>query len=386
VALLALLFSFIIAVDVVLNLDRFIDAADKVLAKSDQGEAGGVRRALVTVLLIFNLWWPKLLQLFNYVVGMALVGAMGFTLTQMVRNREVVAILAGGISLHRVARPILIVAVIAMGLKTVNQEFILPRIAPLLMRDAGDAARTGFDKFPVLPVPDGSGRLLYADEFEPATGTLRGVRIWERDSSGRPQRRIEAATAVYRPGEAQPAPATSGAPAADATGGWWELEGATVQALALGESGNRSAPAPTPAGQGGTMRLRTDLDPTALLLKRYEQFASNLSWSQISRMLRSDRLSPGLRETLQRVQWGRVSTALSTLLTIVITMPFFLTREPRNMLVQSLKCAPVGLGTLIGGTIGSLTPVPGLPIALGVMLPVLVLIPVGIAMVFSLRT
>ena len=106
IALLVLLGSFVVAVDVSLNIDRFLAAAEKV----DNGSASTVRKLVVTVLLVADLWWPKLLQLFAYMVGLALVGAMGFTFTQMVRHRETVAALAGGISLRRLARPVLIVA------------------------------------------------------------------------------------------------------------------------------------------------------------------------------------------------------------------------------------------------------------------------------------
>ena len=141
-ALLVLLFSFVVAVDVSLNIDRFLRAAERML----EGEQpSGVRKLLVAALLVADLWWPKLLQLFSYMVGLALVGAMGFTLTQMVRHRELVAALAGGISLRRLARPLLVVSAVMIGLKVVDQEFVPsdPRIAPLLTRDHGDAGSRG---------------------------------------------------------------------------------------------------------------------------------------------------------------------------------------------------------------------------------------------------
>jgi hypothetical protein len=63
-----------------------------------------------------------------------------------------------------------------------------------------------------------------------------------------------------------------------------------------------------------------------------------------------------------------------------------LTREPRNMVVQSLKCAPVAVGSLLGSTLAILAPIPGLPVELGVFLPVLALLPVAIAGATSIKT
>jgi hypothetical protein len=77
---------------------------------------------------------------------------------------------------------------------------------------------------------------------------------------------------------------------------------------------------------------------------------------------------------------------LSSILSLLITMPFFLIREPRNMLMQSLKCAPVGIISLMGGVLLSAMPVPGLPSGFAVFLPVVILLPVAIATLSTIRT
>ena len=137
-ALVAVLFSFVVAVDVSLNIDKYIEGVTKM-----DPHAGFIRRGVLIALGVIDIWWPKLLQLFNYLVGLVLVAAMGFTFTQLVRHRELVAVLAGGISLQRAARPVLIVAIGVMGLRWVNSELILsnPRVAPLLTRDPGDIGK-----------------------------------------------------------------------------------------------------------------------------------------------------------------------------------------------------------------------------------------------------
>ena len=157
---------------------------------------------MLTALLVFDLWWPRLLQLFNYTVGLCLVGAMGFTLTQLVRHREMVAVLAGGISLYRLLVPIFMVAGLMMVLKTINQELIIshPRVAPLLAHDPGDAGNRELANFQVPLTADGRGQVWFASNFEPRMNVLSNVEIWRRDSRGVVTSRITADEVRWRGG------------------------------------------------------------------------------------------------------------------------------------------------------------------------------------------
>ncbi|HMN39828.1 MAG TPA: LptF/LptG family permease [Phycisphaerales bacterium] len=368
IALLVVLFSFVVAVDVSLNIDKYIEA----VAKMDP-DAGAIRRTALIALGVIDIWWPKLLQLFNYMVGLVLVAAMGFTFTQLVRHREMVAVLAGGISLHRAARPVLLVAIGVMALRWINSEVVLsnPAIAPLLTRDPSDIGKRSWAQFRVTLIPDASGRVFLAETFDPVAGVMENLTVWERDRGGAAgaevisppggQRAIHAARAVWE---------TDG----------WVLSGAWVQPLALSEGGTATGEVPPPP----PAKIQTDLSPEVLKLKRFEAFSQTLSWGQISELVRNSRAE--VREKLQRIRWGRVSQTLSSLLALVITMPFFLTREPKNMMVQSLKCAPVGILSLMGGILLSSVAYPGLPPGFGVFVPVVILCPIAIASVSWMRT
>jgi hypothetical protein len=133
-------------------------------------------------------------------------------------------------------------------------------------------------------------------------------------------------------------------------------------------------------------RIVTDLGPEGLIFRRHAAYSQNLSWVQIGSMLENTNIEPGLHDRLQRVRWGRVATIVSGMLSLVVTIPFFLLREPKNMLVQSLKCAPVGIIALLGSVILTATPVPGLPPGFAAMLPVLILLPISVASVGWVRT
>jgi lipopolysaccharide export system permease protein len=361
VALLVLLFSFVVAIDVALNIDKFLSNAEKVAGK----DAGAVRRIAIAAVGVVDFWWPLLLQLFSYMVGLVLVAAMGFTLTQMVRHREMVAVLASGISLYRLARPILIVAALVLALKIINQEFVLsrPSIAALLARDKDGIGSRDWSKFPVRLVPDSKNRLFFASDFDPVKGEMTDVHIWERDGAGGVQGVISAESAQWQ-------------------AGGWTLANPKLQSMGLATSGS---PALSGAGTPPT-RIQTDLDPATLKFLNFREFSQTLSWSQIGEMLSSPLIKPDMAEKLQRTRYSRLSQTLATLLALIITMPFYMIREPKNMLVQTLKCAPVGIVSLMGGVLLSLYPWPGLPPGFAVFIPVLVLCPVAVAMVSWLRT
>lgn len=358
VALTLILFSFVVVIDASLNIDRFMGIADR-LAAQDGGDAPGtLRRWLVTLLLVADFWWPKLLQLYSFLIGMILVGAMGFTFAQMTRNRELIAMMAAGIGLHRVMKPVMIVALFFMGLQVLNTEVLIPRIAPLLVRDHDDIGSRALGSAVVPLTPDGAGRLFRAAEFDADAGTMTGVYILERDENGKAVRAITADRAVYR------------------ESGW---------DLTAGIARQRGVANPTPPAQ--IDRIESPLDPNELRMNRYESYAQSLSFAQVSQMLARPSLTdPEKRARYARIKWGRFAIVISSLLALLISMPYYITREPKNMVVQSLKCAPVAIIALIGGVMGASASIPGLPPAIGVFVPVMILSIVAVAQCSALKT
>jgi len=369
--LLVLLFSFVVMIDASLNMQRFADAAVKNAVSAGE-ELKGVRKMLSAALLVVDLWWPRLLQLYNYLIGLVLVGAMGFTFAQLVRQRELVAVMASGVSLYRLMRPVMVVAAMMLLLQVANQELVLPRISHLLIRDNMEAGKRDISGFPVTLRPDSEGRVFYADRFDPASRTMTGVRIWERDSQQKTWRtvgQITAASATF-----------------DLQSRSWRFTRGVVQRARTGAATPGSGE-PVELGPPVPIQsLKSDLDDTGLVARERQSFAQNLSWRQIGDLLMSPRLHPDVREQLSRVAWGRLANYVCVLLSLIVAIPFFLTREPKNMVLQSVKCAPVAVGSLVGSTLAILSPIPGLPVELAVFLPVLALLPTAIAMGTSVKT
>lgn len=357
VTIIVILFCFVLVVDISLNMDRYLRVADTSLRT--EGVEDPALRAQVTRAgyLIFDLWWPRLLQLFNFTLGLALVAAMGFTCAQLVRRRELVAVLASGQSLRRVARPIVLVALGFIGLQIANQELVLPRIAPLLTRDPGQAGTRSLGSTRVPLTTDGAGNIFYARAFDADHETLEDLTVWfRRPDTRQAVARVEADSARW-------------------VNGAWELSGATWIHLSRTD---RIAE---------TNRLGATLDPTTLKLRQFRGLGQNLSWQRLDEMLKRDELMDDhTRDRLTRIQLGRLTVWGGNLLVLLLAMPFFLTRVPRNMALQSLKCAPIAIVALVGTILGASIAIPGAPAAVGVFVPLMILAPAAVASLSAIRT
>ena len=350
VLLLLILSSFVVVVDASLNLHSYVRYA------GDQPDA--FSKVFATLSIIWNLWWPRLLQLFNFTLGFVLVAALGFTTAQLVARRELVAILASGISLWRAAAPIFIVALGFLFIGVANQELVIPRIVGILLADDPRVStRDGKIGVTNLPTtPDARGQLFFATTFDPAEGTMEGVKIWQRSESGVPTALVTADSARW-------------------DGSAWVLVDGFSQ----------------PVGQPGELqpidRIESEMDPNALAVRRFAGLGQHLSFATLGRMLEQDEsLTPELRRRLQRDRWGRVGSWLAMSLSIVIAVPFFLTREPRNMAVQAAKCAPIVLVALVLSALGVSAPIAGMPGWLSVFIPAMLLAPAAAAAATSVQT
>jgi lipopolysaccharide export system permease protein len=361
--LFAILFVIIFLIDFSLNFDEFQKGAVRV-AQARGVILSSAEKLLQTVVIAFTLWWPRFFQLFHYLLGFVLVCAMGFTCTQMVKHRELVAMLAGGLSLHRVARPILLVALSLTALQAVNREVFVPRLAPLLTRQTSEIGQNMSGQYPQPLIRDTFGRLYYAKTFNLAAGTLSDVWIWECDPEGVMTRRITADRADYRSGA-------------------WFLTNGKAQPVDR-TPGTAASPIQT------IDFVPSDVDPTMLRVQRFEGYSLHLSWTQLDELITryQAQVTPVTRriEEFQRLQYGRVATYAANLLVLLLCMPFFLRREPSNMLTQAVKCAPVAMIALVGALFGTMIAVPGFPPQISVFLPVMALTPITVAAVSGIRT
>jgi lipopolysaccharide export LptBFGC system permease protein LptF len=244
-----------------------------------------------------------------------------------------------------------------------NQEWMLPRVAPLLLRGHTHIGQRGVREFKIPFTAGRDGTLLQAAGFEPLSKTLTYPTILERDERGRTIRRITATTAR------------------------WDEE----RSLWILQDGQITRPEPA-AGRGGASLVvreplaeyETDLSPRLLMVRRYGQFAGMLSQQQINEMLRSGTVTDV--DALLRHRYSRFGTVLVNVLVIVITLPSFLLREPANLFRQSAICASIALPILMTSIILMAVNMPGLTPAVSVFLPAILLLPVAIARMAYIKT
>ncbi len=355
VLLFAVLFLFASTIDIILNLDEFTK-----LARADVGkDASWFSRTSAAVAIAANYHLPQLFQFYAWLYGIVLVGAAGFTLVQMNRCRELVAIVACGMSLRRLAMPFLGVAVGLSALQVLNQECVLPRVAPLLLRSHKHADQDSVDAYPIRFTDDAAGTLLQAASFDPGTGRLREPSFIARDAQGRTSSRWWGKAAEWN----------------DAESAWDLDDGQCVEIAPDGRGSSRARPA---------QRVKTDLSPTRLAMRRYGQVAGMLSLGQIWDMLQwpDSREAPALR----RSAVTRFSALALNLLILIIALPFFLDRVPDGLFAKSVKCAGVVIPLYFTAAGLMLVPLLGLGPLVEAVVPVLILIPVAMIRLGGIHT
>ncbi|UCD75594.1 MAG: LptF/LptG family permease [Phycisphaerales bacterium] len=360
IILFLLLFVFAASIDLILNLDRFVEAART--AVDEGGSAWAASLAFVRIIVDFQ--GPRVFQFYAFLHGLVAIGATGFTLAQMYRHRELVAILASGVSMHRIAMPFIALIFALSLVELLNQEYVLPRVAPLLLRDHGHIGRRTVQEFKVRFTRDAAGNLLQSPSFDPETGALRWPTFLQRDDRGRTVRRVTAASAAWDPHRE----------------GWRLTEGVVVRL----QEENAARPDVLGAPQETTDFFRTDLSPEVLTVRHHATYAQMLSLKQIGRMLRTAGVMD--EATLLRHKYSRFSTVLVNVLVLVVALPSFLLREPANLLLQSLRCAAIAITAMIGAAIFMMVQLPGIAPAVGVFLPVIVLLPIALGRVTYVRT
>src|SRR5947209_1355065 len=136
-----------VVIDAFSNLDEF--------AK----RAGGME--LFRVMARFYL--IHMTEFYDRLCGVITMMAAIFTVTWMQKNNELLAMLAAGVSTHRVIRPVLVSALVVSSLAVINQEWIMPRLSDELQKTPDD---DGVRAVKASSREDSNGVLLGADDAD----------------------------------------------------------------------------------------------------------------------------------------------------------------------------------------------------------------------------
>ena len=322
VILMTVLLALFVSVDLVVNLDSFLRAA-QTLADNHHTWVG---REFAWVLMDY--YGPICLMLYVYLSGIVVVAAMGFAVTSLQRTRELTAIVASGISLRRVALAIAAASLALNLLAAPVQQWILPPLANKALRSHSEMkkGRDLSDAVLLMPV-NRRGDLLSAVNFDANRGTLTRFRLMERDETGARLRTLAADLARW-----------------DEASGVWRFEPA---AQAVSHPGGFGAPPevkPMP-------EWRTDLSPKVIRSRQKGNFSRLLSLGDIGEMADNPVLPDDMRDSLKRTWWSRLAMPILNMLFTLVALPFFLSRIPVISPKQVIRATAVCLGCWMGGVL-----------------------------------
>ncbi len=153
--LLVALLALRIVSDLFLNMDEFMEDKSPFID---------------TVARIAGYYLYQSMMYFNELGGTVIVAAAAFTMARMNHTNELTAMLASGVSLHRVIMPMVVSAILLGGLITVDRELIIPANAEHLLRSRDEAREVR--KFPIYTAPDAATNIWWSPMYDPSTRTM----------------------------------------------------------------------------------------------------------------------------------------------------------------------------------------------------------------------
>ena len=294
------LIGYVIAFSVLLGLRIIIDLfvnIDEFAEHSGLGFFAVAKNILTFYALQSTLY-------FRDFSGMITVVAAVFSLGKMVKSNELVAVMASGVSLKRVIVPIVTLAFILMGISIINQELIIPPLAPQIVRSHDDIP--GEESYRVDFINDANNALFNAPKFEVKTATIYDLTILPREKIPNTLRwtvkgRISAKRAVYNE---------------DKVG--WDL--------VAGQYTQKNPPkSPEPIAF-----FKSDLTPKELPIRYRANYKTLLSSAQLSVLVtHSTKIKD--RAQLYSQKHYRVTDPIINLTMLLVSLPILICRDPRTM-------------------------------------------------------
>jgi lipopolysaccharide export system permease protein len=344
--------SLYVILDLFVNLDEFTEGGKPV---------GAVAMSVVSY------YSYNLPLYFSQLSGVITLFAACGTFARLQRQNEVTAVLASGTSLYRLATPIILAAVGMNGLLVLDQEVLLPSIAPKLVRARDDVE--GARVYDLWFVRDGQNRLVSALQFSPGKQKMSGMIIMElkTDEKGSSQLGdvITADWATWNEKER----------------GWDLLRGVRISMIS-DEAGILSAQ--HELKRTPVKFYTTDLTPAEFKLRQTAQWMQFLSVRQLNQLAKRGDVGP---RQIAQIRHTRFTQPINNMILLLLGVSFFMNRLPRGVLTQGSQALAVcSLSFLIAFAGQQIAGSAAMSPALPAWLPIFLFGPIAVLLLDNVKT
>ncbi|MBN1342080.1 MAG: LptF/LptG family permease [Phycisphaerae bacterium] len=344
---LTVLIGLYIIVDLFVNLDEF---TERDLPPAD------------VFVNICSYYGYNLFLYFSQLSGIITLVAASFTLARMQRSNELTAILASGTSLYRVAAPVVAMGLVLNTLWIADQEVFIPRFAHKLARPHDDV--DGRETYGIWFLNDRNNALVSAVEFQPRAQKLKRVVIMNRDKDNMVTGIIMADAANW-----------------DENRQLWSLDRGIL--LGAKDEQNESFGRDIELGKNLVDTYESELTPKELMLRQAAQWINFMSIRQLNAL---EEREVSRRWHIAQVKHSRFTNPFANMILLLIGIPFFLNREPRNVLISAALslgvCSSAFVLNFVAQNLVSTSVNPALP----AWIPLLLFGPVAVVLLDRVKT
>jgi lipopolysaccharide export system permease protein len=349
---LFVLISLYVVLDLFVNFDEFTEGGKQV----------------VTVLRnIADYYGYNIPLYFSQLSGVITLVAACMTMVRLQRQNEIVAVLASGTSLYRLAAPILVGGLVMNVLLVIDQEWILPSVAPKLVRERDDVE--GQRVYEVWCVRDGETRLVSALKFSPGERRARGLIIMELEEGPENAGHLRS---VVTADQARWDPERHG----------WVL----TRGVRIGTTGTDAddLAAEHRVSHDPVTFYETELTPEELRLRQTAQWVQFLSVRQLKQLETRGDVSPA---KIAQIKHARLTLPIHNMILLMLGLSFFMTRLPKSVLTQAAQSLVVtAVCFLVAFAAQQVAGAAGMPPAIPAWLPIFLFGPVAVLLLESVKT
>jgi lipopolysaccharide export system permease protein len=323
------LISFMVLIGLYVVLDMVFNFDELAEYRQNVDAVGGVAGVVGLMQAIAGYYFFQCFRIFSHLAGIIPIVAVAFTLIRLMRFNELIPQLAAGVTLMRVALPIVIAALVLSVLLIADQELIIPQIIPKLTRSHDKLHLAGGKTFAVHAMQDDANGLLNVGRYHPEGD---GVQPWmeevdvvEVDKDFIPVAHLRATRGDWDPHARQ-----------------WRLTDG-VRTTNLSPAGTKTRGVKTEP----VAAYRTSITPDEISLYQSGEYVELLPTSRITQLLERPK-SYGAIDLL-RVKHSRITTWVMNFILVLLTIACVMTREPGRIKQGIAVCV-----TLCGACLGTI--------------------------------